>query len=58
LVTYAAGSAPIAYLEALFPEAPKFSAHKSDLHNRAEWIVDITTKVSKEAFAPPHADSP
>ncbi len=40
------GPEPINYLEALFPEAPKFSAHKSDLHNRAEWIVDITTRVS------------
>ncbi len=40
------GPEPINYLEALFPDAPKFSAHKSDLHNRAEWIVDITTRVS------------
>ncbi|CAK0754674.1 hypothetical protein CVIRNUC_002316 [Coccomyxa viridis] len=42
------GSAPISYLEALFPETPKFSAHKSDLHNRAEFIVDITTKADRQ----------
>ena len=45
------GPEPINYLEALFPDAPKFSAHKSDLHNRAEWIVDITTRVSLPPLA-------
>jgi hypothetical protein len=41
-----AGSAAIEYFEEKFPDAPAFGAKGgSAFHNKAEWIVDITTNV-------------
>lgn len=43
-----AGLACINYFETAFPEVVKFGSnngHPEMMHNKAEWIVDLTTKV-------------
>ena len=43
-VSACAGSAAINYFEAAFPEVVPFGT-TGLFHNKAEWIVDLTTKV-------------
>lgn len=43
-----AGLAAITYFENAFPEVIKFGSgagHPETMHNKAEWIVDLTTTV-------------
>lgn len=44
------GAAAVAYFEAAFPTVPRF-AGGGVFHNRAEWIVDLTTKADREGRA-------
>lgn len=51
-----AGLPAINYFETAFPEVVKFgtnNGHPEMLHNKAEWIVDLTTKVSSSRPSPP-----
>ena len=45
------GSAAINYFETAFPEVMPFGT-KGAFHNKAEWIVDLTTKVPIPGFLP------
>ena len=46
---YTAGPSAIHYFEEAFPEVTPFGS-KGLYHNKAEWIVDLTTKARAGAF--------
>ena len=54
-VAYAGANGPAAvhYFESAFPSVPRFGAGGGALANRAEWIVDVTTRADREGR---HAD--